>query len=239
MRSLSVKCYSCSKAKLQQRLNLVRRSPELPWASIWEPEVAGGRPRSHLLTTPLLVGRVAQSHSKSEENIRWRGKYRSCCTSTQWDIKNVAYAAGARSVTCGLGLRQGPETGWCMSVSRGMASSPFEGTPRELGLARIPWNGHEFQGGAFSVYQKELSGTCGEGDSLLQSCGSSQQADQSDESNSWIYSRWFLGVNEHCSKPFFELQSPPVICKMTKGDPKTRWSKEGDLAVLSPRTERQ
>lgn len=111
-----------------------------------------------------------------------------------------------------------------MSVSRGMASSPFERTPRELGLARIPWNGREFQGGAFSVYQKELSGTCGEGDSVLQSRGNSHQADKSDESNSRIYLRWFLGVNERCSKRFFELQPPPVICKMTEGDPKTRWS---------------
>ena len=55
---------------------------------------------------------------------------------------------------------------------------------------------------------------------VLQSCGNSHRAAKSDESNSWIHLCWFLG----CSKHFLELQSPPVICKISKGDPKTRWS---------------
>lgn len=76
----------------------------------------------------------------------------------------------ARSRTGGLSLQQDPEKGWCMAVSRGMGSSPFEGIPRQLGTPRTPWNECAFQGGVFSVYQKELSGTCGERDSVLQSC---------------------------------------------------------------------
>lgn len=216
-----MKCYSCSKAKLQQRLNLVHHSHELPWASVWEPEVTGAQPPPD---NTSVLGRVAQSDCKREESIWWRAKYWPCCTSTQWDIKNLVYAAEACSRTGGHSVQQCPEKGWRTSVSRGMASSPFEGTPRELGSPRIPWNERNFQGGAFSVYQKELSGTCGEGDSVLQSCGNSHQADKSDESNSSIHLCWFLGVDECCSKHFLELQSPPVICKMSKGDPKTRWS---------------
>jgi len=76
----------------------------------------------------------------------------------------------ARSRTGGISLQQGPEKGWCTSVRRGMASSPSERTPRELGSARIPWNERDFQSGAFSVYLQELNGTCGEGDSVLLSC---------------------------------------------------------------------
>lgn len=43
------------------------------------------------------------------------------------------------------------------------------GDPRQLGTTRTPWNGHGFQGGVFLVYQKGLSATCEEGDSVLQS----------------------------------------------------------------------
>lgn len=127
---------SCSEAKLQQKLNLVHHSLEHLFGSqkLLEHSQGATQPSPD---DAFMLGRVAQSHSKREENIWWKGKYQPCCTSTQRDIKNMMYAAGARSRKGVLSLQEGSEKGWHTSVRRGMASSPFERIPRELGSARI------------------------------------------------------------------------------------------------------
>lgn len=229
-----MKWYSCSKAKLQQRLNLVHHSLEqsclrarIHWSTAKEPY-------SHLLTAPLCYEELCKV-TKREEGIWWTGKCQSSCTSTQWDLKNVVYAVGACSRTGGLSLQQGPEKGWRTSVSRGMASSPFERTPRELGSARILWNECNFQGRAFLVYQKELWCLWGGGVciAVLQSCGNSHQADKSDESNSWIHLCWFLGVHECSSKHWIPVSASYL--QDEQGRPEDQMELAGRFhSVISP-----
>lgn len=103
-----------------------------------------------------------------------------------------------------------------------MANSPFEGAQENLSHQRYCGTKWSFQSGAFSVYQKELSSTCGEGDL---------------NPKIWIHLCWFLGIKEYSWKYFLELQTPLVFCKMSEGDPNTRWNDEGDFPVLSPQRE--
>lgn len=95
----------------------------------------------------------------------------------------------------------------------------------QASLAQTAWDESGSLGGTFSVYQKDLCGACGKGDSILHLVlWKPRPAGRSNELNSWIHLVWFLGVNECCLKQFLELQPLPVTCKMSKGDLKTRWS---------------
>lgn len=62
---------------------------------------------------------------------------------------------------------------------------------------------------------------------------------KSEESNSWIHLGWFLDASGGCLKQILKLQSLSVLCKMSKGDPKTRWSWGRDVTVFSPQKEQQ
>lgn len=69
---------------------------------------------------------------------------------------------------------------------------------------------------------------------IQQSCGTHTK---SDESKTWIHLRWFLGINDYSWKYFLELQNSRllVFCKVSKGDPNTRWNHDGDFPVFSLR----
>lgn len=143
------------------------------------------------------------------------------------------------SRTGGLSLLQGPEKGWCTSMSRGMASSPFEGAPRELVSSKILQDEHgTFKVELFQFTRRNGAVPVGRG-TLYCSTEVLWKLTPNQMSQTWIHLCWFLGVNEYPWKYFLELQSPLVFFKMRKGGPKTRWNYEGDFPVLSPQREWQ
>lgn len=174
-----------------------------------------------------VLGMIAQSPSKREENTWWRGKYQQLvrhqesgvCCQDRW----TQPAARSKEGLVYISEQRNDKFAVWGSPKR---ACPIKHT--------VGWT-WSFPSGAFSVHQKESSGTCGEGDSVLQYSSPVESHTKSDESKTWIHLCWFLGINDYSWKCFLELQTPLVFCKVSKGDPNTRWNHDGDFPVLSLR----
>lgn len=134
-----------------------------------------------------VLGKIVQSPSKEEENTWWKGKHKQLVRHQE------------NGVCCQVMFQDR----WTLPAARSKEGlvhhfTIWGGPKRTCLIKDIVGSIWSFQSGAFSVYQKELSGTCGEGDSVLQYSGPVETHTKSDESKTWIHLCWYLGINE-CS----------------------------------------